>query len=70
MHGVSTRRQLLIGTQSPALLDHFEPGDVWVVEHHDGASAVRRLDPAALALWLDDYKLSELFDSNLLGGRP
>lgn len=70
VHGVSTQRQLLIATQSPALLDHFEPADVRVVEHHDGASTIRRLDSATLAAWLDDYKLSELFDSNLLGGRP
>lgn len=70
VHSVSTHRQVMLSTQSPALLDHFAPSEVWIAEQHDGASTLRRLEPAALTTWLDDYSLSELFDSNLLGGRP
>jgi predicted ATPase len=61
---------VLLSTQSPALLDEFEPADVVVVERQGGASGFRRLDPKALEVWLEDYCLSELYDKNLLGGRP
>ena len=67
---VSTRRQVIVSTQSPVLLDHFEPGQVVVTERHDGATLLKRLDAARLADWLEDYSLSELYDKNVLGGRP
>jgi len=70
VRSISPRCQVLLSTQSPALLDEFEPEDVVVVERRDGASAFRRLDPKALEAWLDDYSLSELYDKNMLGGRP
>ncbi len=67
---VSARRQVIVSTQSPVVLDHFEPADVVVAERHDGATQLRRLDEAQLAAWLEDYSLSELYDKNVLGGRP
>ena len=41
-----------------------------VVERRDGASVFNRLDPTALATWLEEYSLSDLYDKNVLGGRP
>lgn len=70
IRSVSDRCQVLLATQSPALLDHFTPDEVVVAERVDGATELRRLDPVALAGWLEDYCLSELFDKNVLGGRP
>ena len=70
VRAISSRCQVLLSTQSPALLDEFEPADVVVVERQDGASHFKRLDPKALEAWLEDYCLSELYDKNLLGGRP
>jgi predicted ATPase len=67
---VAAKRQVIVSTQSPALLDEFAPEDVVVAERRDGATDLRRLDPQALASWLDDYSLSELYDKNVLGGRP
>lgn len=67
---VATRRQIVVSTQSPVVLDHFAPRDVVVAERQDGATTLRRLDEAALAAWLDEYSLSELYDKNVLGGRP
>lgn len=63
--------QLVVSTQSAALLEHVEPEDVVVVERAtDGASTFRRLDHEALASWLADYSLAELWHKNVLGGRP
>ena len=68
VRSISSRCQVLLATQSPALLDHFAPEDVVVVERAHGASTFRRLDPADLSEWLAEYSLSELYDKNLLGG--
>ena len=71
VHSVSTRCQIMLSTQSPALLDAFEPKDVVVVDQKDGESVFRHLDEEVLRDWLDDYSLSELQRKNVLpGGRP
>jgi len=70
VRSVSTRCQVLLATQSPALLDHFEPDEVVVAERPAGETSLRRLDAARLEKWLEEYSLSELYDKNILGGRP
>ncbi len=62
--------QVLLATQSPALLDLLQPSEVVVVERQDSGSTFRRLDAEALQDWLDDYRLSDLYDRGVLGGRP
>jgi predicted ATPase len=70
VRSASTHAQILLATQSPALLDLFEPQEVVVTEREQGATTLRRLDPDQLESWLEDYSLSELYDKNVLGGRP
>jgi predicted ATPase len=70
MRSVSGRCQVLLATQSPALLDFFEPGEVAVADRCEGETKFRRLDPADLATWREDYTLSQLYEKNVLGGRP
>jgi predicted ATPase len=70
VRSVSARCQVVLATQSPALLDEFSPDQVVVCERRDGQTVLQRLDPLALAGWLEDYTLSQLYDKNLLGGRP
>jgi|JI10StandDraft_1071094.scaffolds.fasta_scaffold18605_3 predicted ATPase len=67
---ISAHAQIVLATQSPALLDEFEPTEVVVVERRDGATAMERLDLDKLSAWLEEYSLSEIWDKNLLGGRP
>lgn len=62
--------QVLVATQSPALLDHFEPEQIVVVDRPGGESTFRRLDPIQLAAWLEDYTMAELWEKNVLGGKP
>lgn len=74
--------QVIVATQSVTLLDQFTPEDVVVVERPMRSlpdappvragreSAMRRLDPAPLATWLEEYSLGELWLRNLLGARP
>ena len=64
------RTQVIISTQSPLLLDHFEPQEVIVAERHDGSTMLKRLDVDSLATWLEEYSLGQLWEKNELGGRP
>jgi len=66
----STKSQVLIATQSVTLMNQFDLDDLVVVERQDGASTFSRPDPERLRGWLDDYSLGELWEKNLLGGRP
>lgn len=70
IQSVSHHCQVLIATQSPMLLDQFTADDVVVVERDGRRSDFRRLDEERLSEWLDEYTLSELWNRNVLGGRP
>ena len=67
---VSTSTQVIVSTQSPFLLDQFQPEDVLVADRVDGGTQFTRLDPAKLESWLEDYSLGQLWEKNELGGRP
>ncbi|MDE2787678.1 MAG: AAA family ATPase [Chloroflexota bacterium] len=62
--------QVIMATQSPTLLDHFEPEDVIVANRVNGEASFERLDAERLAVWLEDYSLGQLWEQNELGGRP
>lgn len=66
----SERTQVLVATQSAALVDEVRPEDVIVANLDEGATTLERLDRARLADWLKDYSLSQMWESNLFGGRP
>ena len=61
---------VIVATQSPTLVDYFEPEDVVVVDLVDGATNFKRLKPAELEAWLEDFSLGELWEKNHFGGRP
>ena len=62
--------QVIVSTQSALILNEFAPEDVIVVERENGESTFRRLDSSELSEWLEDYTLGELWQKNILGGRP
>jgi len=68
LKAVSVHKQIIVATQSPSLLNSFEPDDVIVVERQGRESIFRRLDPAPLSDWLNDYSLADLWEKNVLGG--
>ena len=68
--GAAAHIQVIVATQSTLLVDCFEPEDVVVVEREGRSSAFKRLDTDALKGWLEDYSLSELWQKNVIGGRP
>lgn len=70
LKSASQQTQVIVSTQSVNLLNHFEAEDVIVVERQDNQSVFHRLDSDELADWLEEYSLSDLWDKNVLGGRP
>ena len=64
--------QVIIATQSPSILDGFSADDVIVIERDENnqCSTAKKLDAKDYKDWLDHYTLSELWDKNILGGRP
>jgi predicted ATPase len=66
----STRSQVLLATQSVTLMSQFDLPDLIVVQREDGASTFTRPDPEKLGGWLAEYSLGELWEKNLIGGRP
>jgi predicted ATPase len=66
----SKQTQVIVSTQSASLISHFDPEDIVVVERKTGESVFRRLPLERLKQWIDDYSLGELWEMNLLEGRP
>lgn len=70
LQSAATRTQLIVATQSVTLINQLLPEHVWVVEREDGASVFHNLKSADMSSWLEDYSLGELWEKNILGGRP
>jgi predicted ATPase len=70
LRAASQESQVLLATQSVTLMNQFDLGDLIIVERRDGASVFERPDPGRLSEWLEEYSLGELWEKNLLGGRP
>ncbi|RLK54648.1 AAA family ATPase [Actinokineospora cianjurensis] len=70
LHQASNRAQVLLATQSVTLMNQFDLQDLIVVERDGGSSVFTRPDAQRLTAWLDEYSLGELWEKNLLGGRP
>lgn len=64
--------QIIIASQSKDLVDCFDIGNVSVVEMDEEGlcTTVKTLDEGDYKLWLERYAISELWDKNIIGGRP
>ena len=63
------RTQLIVSTQSAALLNAFEPDQIVVIDREEGESRFRRLKADDLREWLgQDYTLGDLWQKNVYGG--
>jgi predicted ATPase len=70
LQSTSHHCQIIVATQSAALVDAFAPEDVVVVNRRAGASTFERLETAALEDWLREYTLGQLWEKNVLTGGP
>jgi predicted ATPase len=70
MNQVAKSRQIIAATQSTTLLDNFEPENVVVVERVEGESVFRRPERSSFQEWVSEYSTGELWQKNIIGGRP
>jgi predicted ATPase len=70
MKSASERTQVIVSTQSPTLLDHFDPSEIVVVSREHGRSTFQRLNEEELATWLEDYSIGELWQKNVVQAGP
>ncbi len=70
MQSAATRTQVLATTQSISLLNEFSAEDLIVVNRRDNQSTFDHLDQESLTEWLKAYNLGDLWEKNVLGGRP
>ena len=66
----AVKSRVILATESPILLDHFDPEDVLVTDLEEDQTTFRRLNSADLEVWLEDYSLGQLWEKNEIGGRP
>ena len=68
----SARMQIVVATHSDALVSGLtnQPDAVVACERPGTSTVLRRLDPAKLSRWLDDYRLGDLWRMGDLGANP
>jgi predicted ATPase len=70
IRAASQHVQVILATQSVSLIDRFTPEDIVVVDRSGRESNFHRYTEAELHSWLQEYTLSELWEKNVIGGRP
>ena len=70
LKNASKNSQIIISTQSSALVDCFSVDDIVVVNRKEGESVFERLDEKRYQKWLEEFTVSELWNTNIFGGRP
>ena len=66
----STRSQIFVTTHSDILVDALTdvPESVVICEKPEGSTQLRRLNADELKLWLEEYRLGDLWTSGQIGG--
>jgi predicted ATPase len=63
--------QVVLSTQSTRLVDEFDASQIVVFERDKESGTIcNRQDAAKLSEWLRRYSISELWEKNIIGGRP
>lgn len=70
LRSAAQKTQVIVSTQSVPLVNQFSPEDIIVVDRIEGQSTFNRLIQIDLEHWLDDYGMGDLWEKNVIGGRP
>lgn len=70
LKSASQNCQVIAATQSVQLVDEFRADDVVVIDRVERCSTFSRKSDETLRDWLEDYSLGQLWEKNILGGRP
>ena len=67
---IAKENQVICSTQSVFFANLFSPQDFIVVDQDQGRSVFHRPDPQSLTRWLEDFGMGDLWNKNIIGGRP
>ncbi len=70
VRSAAVRTQVIIATQSVTFIDTCGPDDLLVVGRSAGETVVTKINDDEIGEWLADYSLGELWEHNIIGGRP
>ena len=70
LRSASKRMQVIVSTQSVPLVNEFAIEDLIIVEREQNATVFKRYTEEEFKTWLDEYSVGELWEKNILGGRP
>ena len=66
----SKKTQVIVATQSVTLVNQFDPENIFIVDREDNQSVFKHLANKDIESWIENYGLGELWEKNILGGRP
>ncbi|WP_047548834.1 AAA family ATPase [Methylotenera sp. G11] len=66
----SQQTQLFVATQSVTLINQLELSDIFVADRIEGATKIRQFTEQDMVSWIDRYSIGELWEKNLIGGKP
>ena len=64
------RTQLFVATQSVTLINQLELDNIFVADRIDGATKLSKFTEQELSQWVGRYSIGELWEKNLIGGKP
>lgn len=70
LQSAATKTQVIVSTQSVTLINQLEPESIIVVDRKDEQTAFRKLTSKELESWVEDYGLGDMWEKNIIGGRP
>jgi predicted ATPase len=70
IQAASQRTQIIVSTQSPALIDQFSIEDIIVANRAAGETTFSRLKEDDFTAWLENYSVGELWTKNVIVGGP
>ena len=71
INSLATKRQVMVATQSPLLVDAFGLDEIFALDLQDGKTEFNRLNSSEYKIWLDDgFSPGELWQKNVIGARP
>lgn len=66
----SSHCQVFIATQSISLVNNFELDDLVVIDRKGRSSEYKRPDSESLQVYLDEFSTGQIWEKNIIGGRP
>jgi len=70
LEAAARRSQVMLATQSVTLLNQFSPEAIIIADNDGLHTNFRRLTEQDLSSWMNDYSLGDLWEKNIIGGRP